>query len=79
MTVDEILRAWRDPDYFATLGPEARSRVPENPAGSVAVLDREIGPTRVQPLALFTCTDNCGDTCPPPCANTCFSTGGCCC
>lgn len=84
MTVDEIVRAWRDPDYVETLDPEAAARIPENPAGSVAVLDREIGPTRVPPSVegLVTCEEPCGDTCPPPlgnCNNTCFSGGQCCC
>jgi mersacidin/lichenicidin family type 2 lantibiotic len=79
MTVDEIIRAWRDPDYVETLSPEAKTRIPENPAGSIAVLDREVAPARVQPRAEFTCTQDCGDTCPPPCAFTCWTNGTCCC
>jgi mersacidin/lichenicidin family type 2 lantibiotic len=77
MTVDEIVRAWRDPDYLETLDPDAKSRVPVNPAGTVAVLDREIAPARVQPWAVATC--DCGDTCPPDCNVSCFTAGSCCC
>lgn len=85
MSVEEIIRSWRDLDYVETLEPEAKSRIPENPAGSVALLDREVGPRQVPPWVegLMTCEEPaCGDTCPPPggsCLNTCFTSSTCCC
>ncbi len=34
MSID-IVRAWRDADYFAALSPEQQDQVPDNPAGSI--------------------------------------------
>lgn len=79
MTVDEIVRTWRDPEYLETLPESTRIRIPRSPAGSVAVLDREIGPSRVDPLAINTCTSMCGDTCPTDCNYTCGTSHTCCC
>lgn len=82
MTVDEIVRAWRDPAYLETLTPGERDRIPESPVTSVAVLDRETAPTRVEPWAVSTCDQACGDTCPYPfghCNNTCTTNANCCC
>lgn len=79
MTVDEIVRAWRDPDFAEALSAEARKRLPENPAGTVAVLDRELAPSRTQGLGDPTCVEACGDTCPPGCNFSCETDGMCCC
>ncbi len=29
---EQILRAWRDPDYYLSLSEEERARIPANPA-----------------------------------------------
>jgi len=33
MSVDRIIRAWKDPDYRKSLSPEELAVLPENPAG----------------------------------------------
>jgi mersacidin/lichenicidin family type 2 lantibiotic len=42
MSHDEIIRAWKDPEYRMSLSEEERSRLPENPAGVVDVTDGEM-------------------------------------
>jgi len=34
MNTEAIIRAWKDPTYRASLTPEQRSEVPENPSGT---------------------------------------------
>jgi|SwirhisoilCB2_FD_contig_31_27248322_length_693_multi_28_in_0_out_0_2 hypothetical protein len=85
MTVDELVRSWRDLDFVETPDSLKRSHLPRSPLESIAVLDRELGPGRVDPRAETTCTagDGCPpDTCPEPigmCPNTCESGSRCCC
>jgi mersacidin/lichenicidin family type 2 lantibiotic len=33
MNKDMIIRAWRDPEYRASLSPEQRATLPDNPSG----------------------------------------------
>jgi mersacidin/lichenicidin family type 2 lantibiotic len=35
MSNDDIIRAWKDEDYWASLDEQKRSQLPENPAGEV--------------------------------------------
>jgi mersacidin/lichenicidin family type 2 lantibiotic len=52
MPVADVIRAWKDPDYLASLGDEA-SHLPPNPAGLI------VGPPQEQGLAAnysLTCT-----------------------
>lgn len=35
MTANEIVRAWKDADYGATLSRDEASRLPENPIGAI--------------------------------------------
>jgi len=80
MTVEEIVRTWRD-DKVDSETSRGLDDIPESPITSVAVLDCETAPTRLQPYA-GTCDDSCGDTCPipyGPCNHTCFSAAECCC
>jgi mersacidin/lichenicidin family type 2 lantibiotic len=39
----DVIRAWRDPEYRATLSSEELSRLPSNPAGLVELSDEELG------------------------------------
>jgi mersacidin/lichenicidin family type 2 lantibiotic len=39
----DVIRAWRDPEYRATLSSEERSRLPSNPVGLVELTDEELG------------------------------------
>lgn len=38
----DIVRAWKDPAYLASLSEEERALVPENPAGTVELSDDEL-------------------------------------
>jgi mersacidin/lichenicidin family type 2 lantibiotic len=82
MKKDEIIRAWRDPDYFFALSDEQRSGLPENPAGMVELSDEALthvlGATGCATCADTTecCPTNFGHTCD---CNTCWSGSFCCC
>lgn len=81
MTVDELVRAWRETDLEEALDLGDKVDAIESPLTSVALLDREAAPTRLDPWA-GTCDSSCGDTCPPPyshCNNTCTTSSNCCC
>ena len=38
----DVVRAWKDPAYRATLSPEQLARVPANPAGMIEVTDERL-------------------------------------
>jgi mersacidin/lichenicidin family type 2 lantibiotic len=38
----DVIRAWRDAEYRATLSAEELSRLPSNPAGLVELTDEEL-------------------------------------
>ena len=38
----DIVRAWKDPAYRASLSDEERAQIPENPAGMVELTDEEL-------------------------------------
>ena len=42
MSNNEIVRAWKDEDYFESLSQEQRSLLPANPAGIVELSDEEM-------------------------------------
>jgi len=39
----EIIRAWKDEEYFSNLSEADRMLLPQNPAGFVALSDAELG------------------------------------
>ncbi len=41
MSNKNIIRAWKDKDYFDSLSAEERSRLPENPAGVIIEMSDE--------------------------------------
>ena len=43
MTPDQIVRAWKDADYGATLPLDAASAVPAHPAGAIELADDALG------------------------------------
>ena len=47
MSHEEIIRAWKDPDYRASLSKASRSTLPDNPAGTIDLSDPTIQPARV--------------------------------
>ena len=42
MSNNNIIRAWKDEDYFDSLSEEERVLVPENPAGIVEISDEDM-------------------------------------
>ena len=38
----DVVRAWKDPSYRATLGAEAAASLPSHPAGLVEISDEEL-------------------------------------
>jgi mersacidin/lichenicidin family type 2 lantibiotic len=42
MSKVDIVRAWKDAEYRASLSPADRALVPENPAGLVELSDEEL-------------------------------------
>ncbi|MGE5177616.1 MAG: mersacidin/lichenicidin family type 2 lantibiotic [Bacteroidota bacterium] len=57
----DIIRAWKDPAYRASLSQEERNRLPENPAGLVELTDEELmkasGLTTLATTTCQCCTD----------------------
>jgi mersacidin/lichenicidin family type 2 lantibiotic len=43
MSHRKTIRAWKDPEYRATLSPEELALVPSNPAGLIDLTDAELG------------------------------------
>ena len=41
MSNNEIIRAWKDPEYRENLTKESRSQLPDNPAGVIEILDKK--------------------------------------
>jgi mersacidin/lichenicidin family type 2 lantibiotic len=82
MSATQILRAWRDHDYWLSLSESERAQVPENPAGMVELLDAELEHVTGGHTCPgeFTCDSSC--TCFESCWGTCtsheFSGGACC-
>ena len=44
MSHDEIIRAWKDPDFRTTLSKDTLSAVPANPAGTVDLMEPTLQP-----------------------------------
>lgn len=81
MSTDEILRAWRDHDYWLSLSVRERARLPKNPAGPIELMDVELEHVVGLTHAFTHCSDSC--TCTPSCFGTCdfsmnVSTSVCC-
>ncbi len=43
MSIDKIIRAWKDTDYRESLSEAERARLPEHPAGLVELDDADLG------------------------------------
>lgn len=42
MTKENIIRAWKDPEYFNSLTDAERAALAENPAGPMRISDQEL-------------------------------------
>ena len=58
----DIIRAWKDPSYRASLTHEEKSRLPENPAGLVELTDEQLKKASGLIGAAFTTCRCCTDT-----------------
>jgi mersacidin/lichenicidin family type 2 lantibiotic len=52
----DIIRAWKDNEYFSGLSESERSRLPGNPAGMMELTDEDLGFAEGGTLTLFTFT-----------------------
>lgn len=81
MSSHQIVRAWRDHEYWLSLTETDRAQVPENPAGLVELMDVELEHVTGQTHAFTHCFASC--TCYESCWGTCDGTvavsGGICC
>ncbi|HWM92099.1 MAG TPA: mersacidin/lichenicidin family type 2 lantibiotic [Thermoanaerobaculia bacterium] len=77
MNKDEIIRAWRDADYFFNLSEEQRTVLPGNPVGMVELSQDAL--RNVLGASHSTCFESCHRTIDPCCNDTCFSGGTICC
>jgi mersacidin/lichenicidin family type 2 lantibiotic len=85
MKKDEIIRAWRDQDYFLSLSDEQRGLLPANPAGMIELSQDAL--TTVLGASHSTCfvschpysTECCTNNCHTQNCDTCFSGSLCCC
>lgn len=75
MNKDEIIRAWRDADYFHSLSEEQKAHLPGNPVGMVELSQDAL--TSVLGASHSTCFNSCHYS-KDACCDSCFS-GGCCC
>lgn len=42
MKKKQVIRAWRDPEYYASLSDAERARMPDHPAGVVELSNEEL-------------------------------------
>lgn len=42
MSDSDVIRAWKDPDYRASLSEDARASLPPHPVGSIELSDAEL-------------------------------------
>ena len=42
MSIENIIRAWKDEDFRATLSAAQRKLLPENPAGDIQLSDADL-------------------------------------
>ncbi len=42
MSLEQIIRAWKDADYRASLSDDEREQLPEHPAGLVELTDADL-------------------------------------
>ena len=56
MAQPDIIRAWKDDEYFKGLSESERSRLPGNPAGINELTDDELGFAEGGTVTLFTFT-----------------------
>lgn len=71
MKREDIIRAWRDEDFFLSLSDEQRSFLPANPVGAIELSQ--------EALTTVAGGSTCAVSCCSGCCNSCSSGGLCCC
>lgn len=61
MSYEDIVRAWKDEEYYASLSPEQQANLPENPAGIIELTEAELegiagGTTPICAITIRACT-----------------------
>jgi mersacidin/lichenicidin family type 2 lantibiotic len=69
MTVVDIIRAWKDADYWAQLSEAERANLPEHPVGMIELDEVQLTLVAGGNGCTCTCTHHCeptvsGNTCP---------------
>lgn len=78
MNKTEIIRSWRDADYYFSLSDEQRDRLPSNPVGMIELSQEAL--RDVLGASHSTCFNSCHRTIDPCCSDTCYTcVSGCCC
>lgn len=52
----DVVRAWKDEEYFSGLSESERLRLPEDPAGMTELTDEDMGFAKGGTVTLFTFT-----------------------
>jgi mersacidin/lichenicidin family type 2 lantibiotic len=76
----DVVRAWKDKGYRASLSPEELAALPPNPAGPIEISDEDLGNVAGGNLPYPTVTCTLGDICTSyfaSCVWTCGCTPGC--
>ncbi|MDJ0615911.1 MAG: mersacidin/lichenicidin family type 2 lantibiotic [Calothrix sp. MO_192.B10] len=60
----DIIRAWKDEDYRASLSPEQQAQLPENPAGLIDLTEEDMSSLAGGMVADPTHTKTCKHCCP---------------
>jgi mersacidin/lichenicidin family type 2 lantibiotic len=65
MSKDNMIRAWKDPEYRVTLNAQERALLPPNPAGTIdeGKLAEVVGGTRPITMPIITCFIPCSVLC----------------
>jgi mersacidin/lichenicidin family type 2 lantibiotic len=79
MSHEQIVRAWRDHEYWSSLGEAERAQVPDNPVGVVELMDAELAKVTGACTCYCTCEFTCGDSCYGSCDCTVYSGDPYCC
>lgn len=81
MKREQIIRAWRDQDYFLSLSDEQRAGLPENPVGMIELSQEALA--NVLGASHSTCWVSCHpystECCQSNDCSSCFSGGSLCC
>ncbi len=74
MSTQDIIRAWKDADYRASLSDAQRAALPDNPAGPIELTDADLGNVAAGDWWTFMCTFLGQETCVLSCFTTALCT-----